>query len=386
MVKLNLKFSRHFVLHFVVICEFFLLLSLRGAATPPHGSVTVFQRGEEGYFCVKIPSLLTTQNGTLLAFGEARKGSCSDLAWTDLVVKRSINVGKTWSRLAVIWSNSSEHQITQVGNAAPVQIKSGRILLPFCRNNSDVFISHSDDDGSSWTYPRKIKGVTQSHWTWIGTGPPASIQLKGSGRIVVPAYHTIIRFNGQLSHAHTMISDDGGETFYLGALQFGDAKHFCNEVQVAERPDGTIVANSRALLTHRIVSFSRDGGLTFPISRAIPELREPIDGCEGSMIVLKDGTLVYSGPATYGILRVNMTIFKSLDGGMSWNMWRQIDSGNAGYSSMSVLPNGSVAILYESSKEENIVMLPDRIVFYAMQRNTSRIDESKAEKKKVPVF
>ena len=56
-------------------------------------------------------------------------------------------------------------------------------------------------------------------WSWIGLGPPGSIQLD-SGRILTPAYHTFgIRFNGQLTHGHTVLSDDFGETWRIGATQ-----------------------------------------------------------------------------------------------------------------------------------------------------------------------
>ncbi len=58
--------------------------------------VDVFVAGEGGYFCIKIPSLVVTHNGTLLATGEARHVNCSDYTWTDLVFKRSFDNGSTW--------------------------------------------------------------------------------------------------------------------------------------------------------------------------------------------------------------------------------------------------------------------------------------------------
>lgn len=55
----------------------------------------VFGKGEGGYFCIKIPDLLhLRRSGRLLAFGEARTGSCSDYAATDLVTKRSDDGGR----------------------------------------------------------------------------------------------------------------------------------------------------------------------------------------------------------------------------------------------------------------------------------------------------
>ena len=103
----------------------------------------VFTRGEGGYFCIKIPTLIALASGTLIAFGEGRKHSCSDFTWTDLVFKRSFNNGATWSPLRILYSNSTNKSSPEVsvviGNAAPVQDRNtGRIVLPFCRNNLQV--------------------------------------------------------------------------------------------------------------------------------------------------------------------------------------------------------------------------------------------------------
>ncbi len=100
----------------------------------------VFSAGEGGYYCIKIPVLLSTQNSTLIALGEARRPDCSvyaleimtvfslttgvclqDYTWTDLVIKRSTDGGATWSNLTVLYSNSSTTDFNVVGNAAIVQ-------------------------------------------------------------------------------------------------------------------------------------------------------------------------------------------------------------------------------------------------------------------------
>ena len=132
------------------------------AARDPSQPVTVFRRGENGYFCVKIPSIVYLHSGTMLAFGEARMGSCADMAWTDLVMKRSIDNGTTWSDMQVVYSNSTASSITQVGNAAPLQLRddNGTIVMPFCVNNSQVFLTRSTDEGRTWSTP-----VSYTHLT-----------------------------------------------------------------------------------------------------------------------------------------------------------------------------------------------------------------------------
>jgi hypothetical protein len=48
---------------------------------------------------------------------------CSDWAATDLIVKRSLDNGVTWTPLKVLYSNSTHDSARVViGNAAPVQV------------------------------------------------------------------------------------------------------------------------------------------------------------------------------------------------------------------------------------------------------------------------
>eukprot|EP01079_Euglenida_sp_SAG-EU17-18_P006366 gene6366-1134_t len=98
---------------------------------------TVFARGEQGYFCIKIPDLIVTHAGTLIAFGEARHRSCSDFTATDLVAKRSSDNGTTWGSLTVVHADTSN---ATIGNAAPVVLANGRILVPFCKNNAQALL------------------------------------------------------------------------------------------------------------------------------------------------------------------------------------------------------------------------------------------------------
>ncbi len=93
--------------------------------------------------------------------------SCSDFTWTDLIYKRSEDGGKTWGALSILYSNSSTGEHNVIGNAAPVALAtSSRLLVPFCRNNRQVMLMHSDDDGLTWSSPVNLTGVTQPDWSW----------------------------------------------------------------------------------------------------------------------------------------------------------------------------------------------------------------------------
>ena len=254
--------------------------------------------------------LVATTKGTLLAIAEARRVSCSDFAPTDLVLKRSGDGGKTWGEIEMIRTETRHGGGTSVpgeviGNAAPVQLASGRILIPHTWNNSQVWITSSDDDGKTWSTARQVENVVLDDWVWVATGPPGSIQLRKSGRIIVPCYHgNVTRGNlfNNIVHGHVMISDDEGETWHLNRNPeyFGSGDKASNEAQAVELSNGTILINARSLANpfmnqYRIQVSSHDGGETWTETRFVHELPQPIDGCEGSFVA-GSGALYFSGP------------------------------------------------------------------------------------------
>ena len=83
------------------LCLAALAHSARSQLCDTSSLIDVFVANESSYFCIKIPNLIESRNGTLLAFGEARHDSCSDYTATDLVVKRSLDHGLHWSALQV---------------------------------------------------------------------------------------------------------------------------------------------------------------------------------------------------------------------------------------------------------------------------------------------
>ena len=69
----------------------------------------VYAAGEGGYHCFRIPALLLTGKGTLLAFAEGRGQHtqvCADHGDVHIVVKRSSDLGQTWSSLAIVYQES----------------------------------------------------------------------------------------------------------------------------------------------------------------------------------------------------------------------------------------------------------------------------------------
>ncbi len=314
-------------------------------------TTTVFARGDEGYNTYRIPALLVTAKGTVLAFAEARKNSGSDAGDIDLVVKRSTDNGRTWSAMTTVWEDSTN----TIGNPCPVVDQSnGTIWMPCCRNNDRVFITKSTDDGVTWTTPVEITSVTKlANWTWYATGPGVGIQLArgtNAGRLVIPCDHNATVGTSRVAESHVIYSDDHGQTWQLG----GAITPKVNECQVVELTDGRLLMNMRnsgSGQTTRALAYSPDGGLTWSEVTYDAVQIEPV--CQASFLrytLAADygkSRLLFSNPAsTSG--RTNMTARLSYDEGKTWPVAKTLHAGPAAYSCLTVLPDLSLGCLYEA--------------------------------------
>lgn len=306
--------------------------------------VNVFSRGDGGgYHTYRIPAIIQSSNGTLLAFCEGRKFSPSDSGKIDLVMRRSTDGGKTWGALQVIHSESGD---VTIGNPVPVLDKSNNnIWLAFCRNNERVFVTSSANNGETWRVPREItSSVKPDDWSnWYATGPGHGIQLK-SGRLLIPANH------GQSSHA--LWSDDHGATWQAGN-PIGSGT---NEVMMAERLNGMVYMNARNTknLYNRKIAFSNNGGESWSAIRDEKALIEPI--CQGSLLTLdttsSERLFLFCNPAS--VRRERLTVRLSMDEGTKWSEGFRLYEGSSAYSDMVSLDGNSIGVLYERDWYEYI--------------------------------
>ncbi|HKB02987.1 MAG TPA: sialidase family protein [Gemmataceae bacterium] len=334
------------------------------AADPVVEEQTLFSAGDGGYHTYRIPSLITTKSGAVLAFCEGRKNNRGDAGDIDLVWRRSTDGGKTWGKLQRVWDEADN----TCGNPCPVvDHKTGTVWLLMTHNlrtdteakivagtstgTRSVWMTKSTDDGATWDKPVEItRDVKKPDWTWYATGPGVGIQLQ-SGRLLVPCDHKAD--GGKVRRSHVIYSDDGGKSWKLG----GSVGPECNECQAAERSDGRVLLNMRTFrkTNRRLVAISSDGGETFgePVEDAA--LIEPV--CQASLIRLEKGTLAFSNPAS--TKREKMTVRLSVDDGMTWPHSRLLCDGPAAYSCLAVLPDGRLGCLYERGEKgpyERIVL------------------------------
>lgn len=326
----------------------------------------VFTSGEGGYHTYRIPALLVTPRGTLLAFCEGRKKGSSDTGDIDLVLKRSHDQGKSWQPLQVVWDDDAN----TCGNPCPVVERDtgtiwlllthnlgkdtqAQIVAGTSRGKRTVWVSKSSDDGATWTKPAEITAaVSRPDWTWYATGPGVGIQAKG-GRLVIPCDHYVA--GSKAKGAHVIYSDDHGATWQRGGAVAPD----CNECQVVELSDGRLQLNIRSYRTpkRRLVAHSKDGGLTW--SEPLPDeaLIEPV--CQASIVRLSGAKnrIAFSNPAS--TKREKMTLRLSYDDGRTWPIAKELHAGPAAYSCLATLPDGSAACLYEAGRKnayETIVL------------------------------
>ncbi len=364
-----------------LIALLLLLPLLAPAQTPLY---YLYKSGEEGYKCFRIPAIVATPAGTLLAFAEGRKNNCGDSGDIDLVVKRSEDGGKSWSGLSVVWDDAAN----TCGNPAPVvDRKTGKILLLSTWNlgtdhesqiidgNSKdtrrIFVLSSADDGRSWSAAKEITPeVKKPGWTWYATGPVNGIQVRSGkfrGRLIIPCDH--IEAGTKKYFSHTIHSDDGGKTWELGGTTPSDQ---VNECTVAELSRGRLLLNMRNYTSVRVrqTSGSRDGGQTWSELKPDTTLIEPV--CQASLIAIhrpmRKPVLAFSNPAS-AKSRTNMTVRLSYDQGKTWKQSQVVYAGPSAYSNLVELTNGKLSCFFEAGVKSAYEGIVFQVVEFDAKRN-----------------
>lgn len=343
----------------------------------------VFVSGQDGYKSIRIPSVVVSKEGTVLAFAEGR-AVASDQAENDIVLKRSADGGKTWGKLQLLHDDGKN----SLNNpTAVVEQQSGRMFLMYQRipghlkersanvetgfEGTNVYrnlLIWSDDDGVTWTKPLDVTRTTKraTRATTIASGPGIGIQLtRGphAGRLVIPFNEG--PYNQWNNFA--VFSDDRGATWkcgdnvpgaFLPDEKLGQRSQL-NEVQMVELSDGSVRLNSRQFAGAKVrkTSVSKDGGMTWSPVEDVPALRDP--SCNASILRYSfgeaggPGKILYSGPDS--TKRENGTVYLSNDDGVTWPAKRVLWPGGFAYSVLTKLPDGAVGCLFEADNYGRIV-------------------------------
>ncbi|MDQ8168493.1 MAG: argininosuccinate lyase [Gemmatimonadota bacterium] len=302
----------------------------------------------------RIPALAVTTAGTLLAAYDARPAMADVPSNIALVLRRSADGGATWSERVVVRSDTAPYGFGDPSFV--VDRVTGRVFLFHAASVAQGFmgsrtghrdddpqilhadVSWSDDDGATWRHRRLTSMIKDTTWGGLFATSGAGIQLQQgahAGRLVQPY---VIRMAGA-TYGASLLSDDHGATWRMGALVGPGV----DENEVVELADGTVQLNARAT-PYRLVAASRDGGAHYGALRADSTLVDPANNA--ALIRTPGGALLFSNTADR-TARQRLTVRKSCDGGATWPVSRVLEPGAAAYSTMAVLPDGDVGVLFE---------------------------------------
>ena len=359
----------------------FCLFSGRLFAVGAHETTTVFSYDQDSGYGFRIPSLVTSGDGALLAFAERRAG-LHDHAQNDIVLRRSFDNGKSWLSLQVLVDEGSD----SLNDPCAVVLESGRILLMYQRfpwlvhartsdrtqradpgydgpRNTRTYLIHSDDNGASWSEPREITRMVRASGRISIGSPGTGIQLKQGehkGRVIIPLYETRPLAGDERDWLNSVAySDDQGETWqisnnipHVGHTGYG------NEAQVVELNDGRILLSSRNQGGfYRKYSISEDGGIRWSNFRL--DFGLPGTACQGSILRNNppengNSLVVFTAPSNKYARNQGRVMISSSDG-YEWEYSRLVTPGFFAYSCLSSLPDGNIGLLYETGDYRRIV-------------------------------
>jgi len=369
-------------------------------AAPTMEKMDLFEAGKGGYATYRIPGIVVTSKGTLLAYCEARKELRGDWGDIDILLRRSTDGGRSWSEpqvLADVKAGEAENNPMALkqglGKAGgdltannPVAIADpvkGTVHFLYCVEYARCFHMRSEDDGRSFSKPVEITPVLlrfrrEYGWKVLATGPGHGIRLR-NGRLLVPVWLS----TGEGGHAHrpscvsVIYSDDNGKTWERGEIVVNDGVTYAyprekgggaqalvnpSETLAVQLNDGRVMLNIRteSLESRRAVTWSRDGATGWAVPVFDPELYEPT--CMAAIIRhsekprAKRNRILFANPDSRHVpkktgnwrgSRENLTVKLSYDEGESWPVAKVVDAGISGYSDLAVGPDGTIYCLYE---------------------------------------
>jgi len=319
----------------------------------------------------RLPSILVTHKGTMLAACQKRKGGPSDWAESALVLKRSTDGGQTWGPEQTLYErpgysvfNGNLIEDRQTGQvlatfiAFPTQAGPGWFVRTWIPAGGGFDLIRSRDDGKTWSSPehhtpapnadgwRGGAAYNNNHGVQLTRGPHA-------GRLVLGARVFKKGVYENRAKGGVVYSDDHGKTWRVGGAGFAEQGPVNGEVALCETSTGEVYVNYRNRGSGnprcRLYSRSRDGGTSFHEEGAEENL--PAHGCNGGLVSFTPAgaekpLLLLTYPLEPN--RRKLVGYFSHDDGQSWSSTKAI-CDHGGYSDVAVLPSGTILVLYEKA-------------------------------------
>ena len=346
----------------------------------------LFDARTGGYHIYRIPGILVTPGGAVLATAEARLGTGGDYDDIDLLLRRSTDGGLTWDSPRKLIGHE-RYGPGPMNNCSMIADRlTGAIHLLCCHDYARVFYLRSEDDGLTFTEPVEITASFEAFrevfpWRVVATGPGHALQLE-SGRLLVPTWMSTgggTEFGpGKRGHRPsaimTLYSDDHGASWQCGELVAGPEWGNPSESIAEQLSDGRVILNIRTEgeYHNRLISISEDGISGWSEPRPDEALLEPIcmagfirwegpDGGVQAPALQGKRRFLFANPdnldktmSTWAYDRKRLTVKVSYDECQTWPLSRVLEPGPAGYSDLAVLPDGTILCLFERGDIEHM--------------------------------
>lgn len=376
---------------FRLLCMLLLAACVWSCSRESVERVLVYDMDYAGSRYYRIPALLVAPDGSLLAFADRRGDDLRDLPNTiSVVCRRSEDGGRTWSDLITVAAGDSTKGITYGDPAVVADRNTGRIICVFAGdrglwdsdedNRIGVYVSESKDNGLTWSSPRSITDqIYRSGWQGLFVASGNGTQLDNGRLMFAFAARTDTVPYGAM-HNYACYSDDGGQTWQVSA---NAADTYGDEAKVIQLADGRVMMSVRNREKgFRKLSFSEDGGRTWDGAYLKPSLPDP--ACNGDVIrypLTGDGSrsvLLHSIPDSQTV-RENVSLYFSTDEGANWKRGLRLWDGYSAYSSLAVLPDGSLGVLLEAGKWDGSIEGEDGFRLYFVRIPKKDIEKMLAE-------
>lgn len=357
--------------------------------------------GDNGIHTSRIPGLIRTKDGTLIAVYDARYQNSRDLQGDiDICCQRSTDGGKSWEPVikvldmgcfgnlpqkyngvsdASILCNKNTGQIIVAATwmHGVIEKQSGKWVenlnedstvwnhqwakngtLPGfdLKHSSQLILSKSLDDGITWSKPENITTqVKNPNWS-LQTIAPGNGIIMSDGTLVFPAQG---RDETGRPYSNIIFSKDNGITWKAS----NPASYNTTECAVVERLNGDLMLNIRDNANYkdysdhngRRVCISSDMGKTWSEHKTShKDLIEPV--CMGSLsrhtyTNKKKSILLFCNPDSK-VSRTHITIKSSNDDGETWKGKKILldELRGAGYSCITSIDKNHIGVLYEGSQ------------------------------------
>ena len=341
-------------------------LQIEGLVRKAHSQEIVLQRtliwapGDNGSKHYRIPGIIRLNDGTLVASIDKRKEKDGDLpANIDVEVKRSTDGGLTWSAPITIAEGSADHGFGDAamatdGKTIYMVMVGGAGLWTYpsiSKQPSQMYFTKSQDGGKTWSPLKEITKEAYGKYAWGGFFASGNGIVTSQGRIIfVAAQRVESSWGGEMDNV-LVYSDDQGKSWKVSA----PARHNGDESKVVELSDGSLLVSSRNRAfgaNARTFILTKDGGKTWTPEATWPELTG--NACNGAFARYAPvGKSKYSGYLLHTLpaspTRDHLRLFLSQDEGKTWPISREICRGEAVYSEVVIMADGTIGIISEEN-------------------------------------